>query len=162
MVGLAFISALWNGTLHINAFVRDEAHVRLIWIGYDMVHPLNYHLMVELYPTEQGTEYAFAMVTEDRMTGHCHPEFDSSKTNALIPKSYRPKIREVLFSQTEQIVRATNFPSFFMTTFCDNLPADALEKYERLCEIFRRCGYSVTYTEPEPGKHFWFMNQGAG
>jgi hypothetical protein len=44
-----------------------------------------------------------------------------------------------------------------MTTFCDNLPLPALEKYDRLCDIFIACGYEVQRTEPVPGKHFWQM-----
>lgn len=156
---MAFVSALWNGTQHTNAFTRDDAYMAVTWIGYESDTSIVYSLMVEMYPTSNGTEFAFPIIRTDRLTGHSEPLFDSSVTNALIPKSYRHSIRELLFSSAERVVRGCNRSSFFMTTFCDNLPASALEKYDHLCEVFINCGYDVVHTEPTSGSHFWQMTK---
>jgi hypothetical protein len=157
---VAYLSAMWNGTQQETAFIREHgAYIATVWVGYDSVLPLTYHLLVEMYPTNDGTEYAFGILQHDRLTQKSDMIFDSSISNAIIPKWHRPKIRDLLIDLTERVVRGCNRDAFFMVTYCDHLPDKALEKYAVLCDVFERCGYNCVQSVPVPGKHFWQMTR---
>jgi hypothetical protein len=148
-----------NGTTHENWFTRDQALVVFIDIGCDSIMSRKFMLMVEVYPTDEGTEFAFAIVEQYYQSLQKRPMFDSSETNSLIPKSFRPAIKRLLLSTTERLITRANHPNFYMTTYCSNLPEVALEKYDRLCEVFSRCGYECVRTEPVQGSYHWQMNR---
>ena len=154
---MAYFSTLLNGIQTEVWFARDEAKIAFLDIGRDSLLPKKYMLLVEMYPTNDGTEFAFAIVEQYYESISMRPIFDSGEANEIIPKSYRAQILKNLLSITEKLVRQMDAPSFFMVTFVDHLPVKALEKYTTLCDIFEKCGYKITRTEPEPGKHFWFM-----
>lgn len=155
---MAFISALWGGTQEKRQFDRANDRLVVVNIGYDDAGPISYDLMVELCDSDFGGEFMFSIL--HIFDGEPEAIFDSAIAGQIIPKSYRAKILDLLLNVTEDLVRARNLDSFAMVTFCDNLPSAALEKYDRLCEVFTRCGYTCEHTEPETGKHHWQMNRG--
>jgi hypothetical protein len=157
---MAYLPVLWDHA-HLKAvFEGDQhGHIGRVWVGYDSIFPLDYRLLVEMHPTDQGTEFVFALLKGNRITQASEAIFDSEVANQIIPRCHRPKIRELLFSMTQHVVRTCNRNAFYMAAFCDRLPEPALAKYAMLCEAFRRCGYDCLRSEPTPGKPLWQMTR---
>ncbi|HEX3994162.1 MAG TPA: hypothetical protein VHX39_23565 [Acetobacteraceae bacterium] len=157
---MAYLPVLWD---HARSEILSEGDqdgcIGRVWIGYDSIFPVDYHLLVEMHPTNQGMEFVFALLKGDRMTQTSEAIFDSAVANQIIPRWHRPRIRELLDSMTEKVVRNCDRNAFFMAAYCAQLPEPALAKYAMLCEAFRRCGYDCLRSEPSPGKLLWQMNR---
>jgi len=161
---MTFVPLNRNGGFEARAFADGSGYFALARVGYEHADAFDYDLMVQLClpdatATEDWPEYSFLIVKRHRTTGDYRAIFDSAESNAFIPKAHRRRIRSWLLTMTENVLLASNCDAFFMVTFCDNLPPVALEKYEALCQLFRRHGYNVTQTEPVTGKYHWFVGR---
>lgn len=141
------------------AFTQGDSNVFLTKIGYDYFSHEEYHLMINMNCSEMGNEFMFGIATSSRDKGRIETTFDSNKANDIIPKSHRSSIMQVLLEQAEKVVKYTNVDAFFMVTYLYGLPDKALVKYDKLNDVFERCGYAVTHSEPDLGKHMWEMNR---
>lgn len=157
-----------GSTLETVAFTQGGSTIFLNMIGYDYFNSDTWHLLLNMHSYPNGNEFMFGLATANRLTkasantgpgGIVENTFDSNVANSIVPREHRAGVNRVLLQQSERIVRYTNHDSFYMTTYLDGLPVKALAKYDRLCEVFRGCGYDATHSEPRPGKHLWQMNR---
>lgn len=155
---MPFIPSIWGDTEESLAFKRADARTIYIEIGYEEDGTATYFLNVELYPSDEGNEFTFSLA--EVRDGAWDTIFDSYLAGQIINSpSYKRRIRKLLMRMSEDLIRSCNFDHFYMTTFCEHLPERALTKYRELCEIFQRCGYTVSETSEAEGCYLWIMNR---
>ena len=128
-------------------------------IGFDTQKPFTYYLFAAMYPSQGSVEFVFGIRPRNNLRSSFEPAiFDARDAMALIGKSHKPRISEILIRFTESLMAAAP-RGFFMETFNPYLPTNALPKYERLCDVFIRSGYSVVREQALSGKYVWKMNK---
>jgi hypothetical protein len=88
-------------------------------------------------------------------------DYSLEYSKRYVPGQYRPQVLELVLEAIECILRKTSPNKVTMESFYGQLPAKALKKYERICQVMKRNGYTVAdyFRKGTKGVHYWFFSR---
>lgn len=131
----------------------------VVHVGIDDDCPLSYALIVGLAAGAGCDEFYFKLMEVDAETGEERDYWDGKEVGEIILKPDRSKVLQVLLRVTALLIKEARPDCFYCCTHGDNMPPQALEKYEAINEIFRANGYTVELTNTDRGRYSWWMER---
>jgi hypothetical protein len=89
------------------------------------------------------------------------PDYSTDGANRYIPKGERAIVMDRLLDAVQVLVEHSAAILLTMENFHDNLPAEALTKYEIICGRLTDCGFELkdTFRDETSGKNYWFLSR---
>lgn len=130
-----------------------------VHIGMDDDCPLSYSLVVGLAVSAGCDEFYFQLIEIYAETGEERGYWDAKEVGAIIMEPDRAKVLQVLLRVTRLLIKDARPDCFYCCTHGDNMPPQALEKYEAINEVFRASGYTVSLTSADRGRYSWWVER---
>jgi hypothetical protein len=156
--GMPFICTLTEESCHAEVFSSGGEHSVVVRVGHEEAGDKTYSMVVGLSPQPPGEmEFFFFMAEADSAEETDREIWDSREISNLIGHEDRKKILAALLGAAQLLLSSVKPECFIVCTRDGNLPAPALEKYQKLNHLFSAMGYTVTATDPYHGKRSWWM-----
>ena len=139
---------------------REAGHRALLaFVGVDDDCALTYAVMIGLAAGAGCTEYYFKLIEVDAENNEEREYWDSREVGEFMDEDNRELILRVILIVTSILVTQERPDCFYCCTHGDNMPPHALEKHEALNQVFTDCGYQVTLTNSDRGRHSWWVER---
>lgn len=155
---MAFVCVLENSN-EASIISSDGKAISVIPIGYDDSGDETYALVVTLDRQAGGDMELSFWIEADSGVGEPYNYFSGRDTRYFIFSSDRAKILAALLSVIRELVVAFWPKCVTMFTVDENLPPNALKKFNVIAMLFERLGYRIRCPDSYYGRRVWNMER---
>lgn len=149
----------------VSVLRRDDEFIVQVQIGYDDAAQRVYSLFVTLaplmgYADVPGYELVFAVLDASIGGTDIIDHHDGATTRSFLADPLdRARVLALLVQATQLLIDEARPNHVNMVTHSADLPNKALMKFQRLCALFGRNGFTAGKGNSYHGRHIWMMTR---